>query len=158
DDGSTDGSWDLLQDLTGRRDDVRLLRQQNAGPSVATNVAVREARLPWLKIVDADDVLARRCTELLLDAATRLQMPIACGGSMDYRVGEIIDFGAENARPAPAKTEDLFAACLRGTPCSLSPTLIDRALFWAVGGCDERLFTQDYSLLLRLAWRSQAAR
>ena len=156
DDGSVDGSWDLLQRLAGARADVKLLQQANAGPAAATNSAVRAATMQWLKIVDADDVLAPRCTQRLLDAATRLNLPLATGRAMPYRLGAPLEF-ADAAATDTARRIDLFSACLRSAPSNLSVTLIDRALFWEVGGCDERIFTQDYSLLLRLAWRSEAA-
>lgn len=156
DDGSTDGSFALLEALCAGRPEVRLLRQRNAGPAVATNAAVREARLPWLKIVDADDVLAPWCTRLLLDAAAGLGAGLALGGCLDYRLGEALPFPAAAPSAAPRR-RDLFAECLLHAPCNLSPTLIDRAAYWAAGGCDERIFTQDYSLLLRLSWRAAAA-
>ena len=161
DDGSVDGSWELLQRLAGARADVKLLRQENAGPAAATNSAVRAATMQWLKIVDADDVLAPRCTQRLLDAATRLGLPLATGRAMPYRLGAPLEFtdlaAVDTTAAGTARRIDLFAACLRSAPSNLSVTLIDRALFWEVGGCDERIFTQDYSLLLRLAWRSEAA-
>ncbi|HEX3537314.1 MAG TPA: glycosyltransferase [Stellaceae bacterium] len=157
DDGSTDQSWELLQRLTERRADVRLLQQANAGPAIATNVAVRAARLPWLKIVDADDVLAPACTQLLLDGAMRLGLPLARGHMIDYRLGEPVDFGDADTSEIEFRRQNLFRDCLKNVPCNLSPLLIDRALYWRVGGCDERLFTQDYSLLLRLTWQSAVA-
>ena len=157
DDGSTDASWDLLQRLTAGCRNIRLLRQANAGPAVATNVAVRAASFPWLKIVDADDMLAPQCTELLLEAATRLQLRLARVLAMNYRLGEPIDFDPGTLLDFQVRRENLLLSCLKNSPCNLSPLLIERALFWEVGGCDERLFTQDYSLLLRLTWRSDVA-
>jgi hypothetical protein len=157
DDGSTDGSWEELQRLARHRPEVKLLRQANAGPAVATNVAVRAASLPWLKIVDADDVLSPHCTELLLDAARRFGLRLARGHTMDYRLGDPIDFADAAVSGNAMRQENLYAACLKNVPCNLSPLLIHRALYWEAGGCDERLFTQDYSLLLRLTWRSWVA-
>jgi len=157
DDGSTDGSWELLRRIAGRRADVKMLRQANAGPAIATNVAVRAATLPWLKIVDADDVLARQCTQILLEAATRLQLRLAWCHGIAYQPGSPLDLGDFDLSRIKVRRQNLFLNCLDHVPCNLSQTLIDRALYWQVGGCDERLFTQDYSLLLRLAWHTEAA-
>ena len=144
DDGSTDGSYALIERLCAGREDVQLIRQRNAGPAVATNVGVRAARHPWLKIVDADDVLAPWCTRLMLEAAMRLDLRLAHGSGILYRLGETVDWGqVDPARVRPWR-RDLFPHCLRNVPANLSVTLIDRALFWEVGGCDERIFTQDY--------------
>jgi glycosyltransferase involved in cell wall biosynthesis len=154
DDGSTDGSYDLMARLCAGRRDVRLIRQKNAGPAKATNEAVRAATLPWLKIVDGDDVLAPWCAQSLLEAASRLGTRFAVGRTVIYRDLARVTFPVEPAPPAIRKG-DLFAECLRNAPCNLTPTLIDRALYWEVGGCDERLFIQDFSLLLRLSWRER---
>ncbi len=157
DDGSTDESPAVLARLCAGRTDTRLIRQQNAGPAKATNAAVKTASLPWLKIVDGDDLLAPWCTQSLLDAASRLGAKFALGSNVYYEAGRPEDFARfPQAETAPRK-RDLFAECLKNAPCNLTPTLIDRALYWEAGGCDERLFTQDFSLLLRLSWREPPA-
>ena len=49
DDGSRDGSADLIAELTrGWRDSVVVLRQANRGASAATNAGAARASLPWL--------------------------------------------------------------------------------------------------------------
>ena len=157
DDGSTDGSFALLEKLCAGRTDARLIRQKNAGPAKATNAAVKAAKLPWLKIVDGDDLLAPWCTQSLLDAAYRMGAKFALGSNVYYGAEGIETFAhLPRAETAPRR-RDLFAECLKNAPCNLTPTLIDRAFYWEVGGCDERLFTQDFSLLLRLSWRETPA-
>lgn len=153
DDGSRDDSVAVMERLCAGRPNVRIIRQANSGPAKATNAAVKVATQPWLKIVDGDDVLAPHATRLLLDAAGRLGARFAIGGHMTYRDPDDVTFAAAPASPT-VRRRDLFAECLRNVPCNLTPTLIDRALYWEVGGCDERLFIQDFSLLLRLSWRT----
>ncbi|HZL58589.1 MAG TPA: glycosyltransferase family 2 protein [Stellaceae bacterium] len=155
DDGSTDGSFALMEKLCAGRSDVLLIRQRNTGPAKATNAAARHARQPWLKIVDGDDVLAPWCTRLLLDATLGLGTQFSVGGNLLYRDVDQVAFGAPPE--AVPVLRDLFAECLRNVPCNLTPTLIGRDRYWEVGGCDERLFTQDFSLLLRLSWRENPA-
>jgi len=157
DDGSTDGSFDLLEKLCAGRPAVRLIRQKNAGPAKATNTAVKAATLPWLKIVDGDDLLAPWCAQSLLDAALRLGSRFALGLNVYYPAGRPETFARFRPGDASPHRRDLFAECLRNAPGNLTPTLIARDLYWEVGGCDERLFTQDFSLLLRLAWREPPA-
>src|SRR5271155_4524693 len=77
DDGSTDASFALLERLSAGRRDVRLIRQKNAGPAKAT-------KLPWLKIVAGDDLLAPWCTQSLLEAAARLGARFALGRNVYY--------------------------------------------------------------------------
>src|SRR5262245_46653121 len=52
DDGSTDGSGDLVQRFVPR---VRYLRQANSGLPAARNAGWRAARAPLVTFLDADD-------------------------------------------------------------------------------------------------------
>lgn len=152
DDGSRDDSVAVMERFSAGRSNVRIIRQANAGPAKATNAAVKAATLPWLKIVDGDDVLAPHATRLLLTAAERLGTQFALGrNGLYHNVAQIV-FPPAPVPPA-MRRRDLLAECLRNVPCNLTPTLIGRERYWEVGGCDERLFTQDFSLLLRLASR-----
>lgn len=57
DDGSADCTADVVEDLVRRHPGrVKLIRQQNAGPTAATNRALREANGELLCLLDADDM------------------------------------------------------------------------------------------------------
>jgi glycosyltransferase involved in cell wall biosynthesis len=53
DDGSTDGSADLVDTMGGH--DVIVVSQVNSGPGAARNAGVRIARAPYIAFLDADD-------------------------------------------------------------------------------------------------------
>src|ERR1700759_4661578 len=53
DDGSSDGSADLVESLCGDR--VRVIRQTNTGVAGARHRGVREARGEWIAFLDSDD-------------------------------------------------------------------------------------------------------
>jgi glycosyltransferase involved in cell wall biosynthesis len=61
DDGSTDNSVAVLEQLTQGAEHVRIHRQANAGPAAATNAGFLLARGDVIKPMDADDVLAPAC-------------------------------------------------------------------------------------------------
>ncbi|HLI23265.1 MAG TPA: glycosyltransferase [Stellaceae bacterium] len=154
DDGSTDGSRDELEERTKALPDARVIAQQNAGPSVTTNRGLRAARYPLVKLVDGDDVLLPEATAQLLAALARHpEAALAHGQSAYYADTEdALATIAQAARPAPPeRVEQALKALLR--ECYLGPSncLLRRDEALAVGGCDERVFVQDYSLLLRLA-------
>lgn len=54
-DGSTDGSDKKCTEWQKKDRRVRVIKQQNAGPSVARNKGIKEARGKYLSFVDADD-------------------------------------------------------------------------------------------------------
>ena len=56
DDGSTDGSGDILDDLAAGDGRIRPVHQPNAGPAAARNAALQRARANWLTYIDSDDV------------------------------------------------------------------------------------------------------
>ena len=62
DDGSTDGTADLVSaERASLGYELRLLQQQNAGPSAARNRALRLARAPLALILNDDTIIAPRC-------------------------------------------------------------------------------------------------
>jgi len=56
DDGSTDGSRDIIKRYIGRRN-VRVIFQENKGLNASSNIAVRAARGKYVMRLDADDYL-----------------------------------------------------------------------------------------------------
>lgn len=155
DDGSTDGSRALLERLTAGWPDTRIIAQPNRGPAVATNRGFAAARYPLIKPVDADDVLLPDATALLREALLSHDRAV-----LAYAAGEAVASPDEalarlrqGAPPttAPPTACDALPALLRS--CALAPSvcLIRAEAIRQAGGCDERVFTQDYSLFLRLA-------
>ncbi len=53
DDGSTDGSVSIVESISDPR--IRLIKQENGGPSKARNEGVKNAKGDWIVFLDADD-------------------------------------------------------------------------------------------------------
>lgn len=58
DDGSTDGSAELLGELAAQHDELCVLHQANSGVGAARNAALEMVRGEFVAFVDADDVVA----------------------------------------------------------------------------------------------------
>lgn len=58
DDGSSDGSASVCGAYAAKDDRIRVIRQENAGPSAARNAGVKAASGDYLIFLDGDDMLA----------------------------------------------------------------------------------------------------
>lgn len=70
DDGSTDGTRELLEPLA-RQGRIRYYLQENQGVSAARNHAMRQSRADLLMFLDADDSLRPGCVAATLDFMSR---------------------------------------------------------------------------------------
>lgn len=153
DDGSTDDSRAILDDLVAGRPDVVVIEQENRGSAAATNRGLAEARLPFVKFVDADDLLAHGATALLLDRLrARPDCVLAYGQAVTYRDGSDPDLTTLPAAPAETVLTEPLRLALRNSLFNPTQFLARSAALERSGGCDERIvFSQEYSLTLRLA-------
>jgi glycosyltransferase involved in cell wall biosynthesis len=153
DDGSDDGSLEIVRRVTADWPDTVIETQSNHGSAHATNRAVALAAQPYLKFVDADDLLAHDATQRLLTALHGSDACLAYGDAQDYENGAPPDLAAP--LPASPPVHELAAPLRLALKNSLfNPTqfLARTDAVRAVGGCDEAIvFSQEYSLTLRLA-------
>jgi len=80
DDGSTDGSREMLESLGQHLPGLRLITQPNQGPSIATNRGLAAASMPLVKLLDGDDVLAPDATQHLIECMECLGVEVMIGG------------------------------------------------------------------------------
>lgn len=71
DDGSTDGSADIVRRYADRDSRIRVITQPNAGQSAARNAALDAAAGTWIVFLDSDDIMTADAVEIMLDAAAR---------------------------------------------------------------------------------------
>jgi glycosyltransferase involved in cell wall biosynthesis len=152
DDGSTDGSHELLESLGPHLPGFRLIAQPNQGPSIATNRGLAAASLPLVKLLDGDDLLAPDATRHLIACMQSLEVEVMIGAGQPYRVGEPTVWLRPRS-PPPRLLPDPLDALLRAIWFTPSNLLVRREALQRSRGCDERVFVQDYSLALRLARR-----
>lgn len=158
DDGSTDGTLELLRSYGER---LRVLRQENRGPSAARNLGVRRARGQWIAIQDSDDLCLPDQLEVLLNIAQQqphLGMVFANGaylGGPEHNRDTIIPKGKSRrlARNG-VRLVDLFEKSI----VRLQAALISRDAFLEIGGLDENFrICMDLDLSFRLFMRYPVA-
>jgi glycosyltransferase involved in cell wall biosynthesis len=156
DDGSSDGSAAEIARLTADWPNVRIISQSNRGASHATNRGLAEACGRFIKLVDADDVLLPHATTALLAGMARHPEAVLAYGRTELYASrqEALDrLTQEEAAASAVKLEidPLRRQLLGAFPIGPSNSLFLAAAARSVGGCDTRVFMQDYSLVLRLA-------
>ncbi len=80
DDGSTDGTLDILREYEARDSRVRVFAQPNAGVTVARNTALAAATGEWLVGLDPDDWLELHAYETAMQGA-REDVDLVCFGA-----------------------------------------------------------------------------
>ncbi|MEI8395732.1 MAG: glycosyltransferase family A protein [Rhodospirillaceae bacterium] len=156
DDGSNDGSADVLRDLNRGRSNVSIIEQANQGPARALNRGLLEARGDLIKPMDADDVLLPDATAVLLEAMTSTGQRLAFGDQAHYRTDVAGGPEAVIAQgPSPhgriVDIPDALQRTLRRAQTTPSAWLADAAVVRLARGCDPDVFVQDYSIELRMA-------
>lgn len=155
DDGSSDGSVAIANEMANSDSRIIVLRAAHGGIAAATNLALAHARGAFFAPMDQDDVaLPDRLTRSVqyLDANPLVG---AVGGAARLidETGAFIDAG-QSSTPSPNPDEELKWSCSLLHPSCMMRTELVRA----VGGYRSVLpYAQDYDLFLRLAERSMLA-
>lgn len=154
DDGSTDGSPQLIRQLCLRDRRIRGFHQQNSGVSAARNHGVRKARGQFLAFLDADDLILRnalfeRMKVFLLQDTPRL-LGVFCPATL-------LDLDRVPLSPTPMfdyplPDNRLFFGHMPESVFNPACVIVKRDAFDAVQGFDETLVngSEDYDLWHRM--------
>jgi glycosyltransferase involved in cell wall biosynthesis len=149
DDGSNDGSPDIVNSLAESHPNRIILKQQNhQGPYPARNLGLRHAHGDFVAFLDADDWWREDCLEKLLTALLKDKADLAyCGWQ---NVGEHTPDTEPYIPPAYEK-QDPVATFLRGCPWPIHAALVRRSVLNEVKGFSERCYSSmDYDIWLRI--------
>ena len=98
DDGSTDGSFAVLQDIAARDGRLAVIHQENAGAAAARNRALDAAHGEFVYFIDADDYIPEKTAlERLYRAATEHGVAVAGGSLCNDRDG-VVDYDSIHGR------------------------------------------------------------
>ncbi len=149
DDGSSDGSREILARLASEYSgQMTVLQQNHQGPYPARNTGLQHARGTLVAFLDADDYWSPDCLGKLDRALQTAQADLAyCGWQ---NVGE----GAPGKNPyVPPEYEksDTVTLFLKGCPWPIHAALLRRSVLERVNGFSTRMFSSmDYDLWLRI--------
>jgi glycosyltransferase involved in cell wall biosynthesis len=151
DDGSTDGTAEVVKGFCERDSRFQLLQKHNGGLSSARNYGIRHSRAPYIALLDGDDVYEpdKLATHIaILDRAP--EVGVVYSASRAIR---------EDGRPTfmslsgkPVMSDPLFALLCKNFIGHGSNAIFRRTLFDEVGEFDEGLrSSEDIDFWLRIA-------
>jgi glycosyltransferase involved in cell wall biosynthesis len=148
DDGSTDGSGNILDEAVARDPRLKVVHKRNEGLTRALAEGCAMASAPWIARQDADDLSLPGRLRTQLDRALQPDAPVlvACGAI--YRTLEGVDL-FESVPDDPLNEKIL----VRGeSPCPHGAAFFSKAAYEAAGGYrPEFYYAQDLDLFTRLA-------
>lgn len=151
DDGSSDGSTEILKYYAGRDSRVRLIIQENQGLTKSLNTALGIARGEYIARMDADDIsrLDRFANQL---SFLRAHPEVVCvGAEVELVTEDGIRLGVRNH---PNGHESIRRRLLLGDGGAMTHPVIlfRREIALKIGGYDENFTTtQDLDFYLRLS-------
>lgn len=152
DDGSTDGTGLLCDELAETDERIRVFHKENGGSSSARNLGIEKARGEYLGFVDSDDFIGPTMYEKLMKAALEQDVPIAqiSRDEIDEKGNRMADVCTPPSRALFCESEAFMKELLmhRGD-CSFCTKLIHRSLFEA-GRFPEGKLNEDFFLLIRM--------
>lgn len=153
DDGSTDRSAEIVAAIAHPL--IRLIRQENQGVSAARNRGLREAKTPWVALLDGDDTWREGYLEAVCRLAERYPN---CGA---YATGFDILNGEELTPANCPKSEgivDFFREAMHCYVLIPSSTTLNREVALSLGGFPEGMrMGEDQYLWTLLARREKIA-
>ncbi|MFK8035832.1 MAG: glycosyltransferase family 2 protein [Hyphomicrobiales bacterium] len=150
DDGSTDGSKELLLAEMRKDDRIKVIQNEsNAGPSLRINQAANMATGNFLVPIDADDFLPANATDFLMNCARTQNVPLVFGQSKRGMSCPNIDKDAQ-----VSLIEDALAYCAKKSIVHMG-FLVKASIWENAQGANPEVFIQDQSLPLRLSAEAQ---
>ena len=152
DDGSTDGTGHLCDELAKEDDRIRVLHKENGGSSSARNLAIEQAKGEYLGFVDSDDYIAPDMYEKLYQGIVSYGVTVAQIGrdEIDEQGNMLPNICEPPAEPICFESKEFLRELLmhRGD-CSFCTKLVHRDLLqqerFPVG-----LLNEDFYLLVKI--------
>lgn len=140
-DGSTDDSGHVADELAARHDQVIAVHRENGGPAAARNTGLAVCSGSWVTFLDSDDLMpADRVAEQLAIASSVTQ-PVVVIGRQSFHVAPGIE--------PPPEVRD--AMLIGGTHPYTMTMFLATATIRSIGGFDESFpVSEDLELLMRL--------
>ena len=164
DDGSSDGTPDLVREFGANDERLRLVEQPNKGTAGARNTGIGEARADLVAFLDNDDMWMPSYLEMMgaaLERAPEAGFAYTDAWIFNDATGRILkkpSLEHYEAVPDPAPPADLLSRFLGHLNFVMSSTTVRREALEATGGFDESIRgADDFDLWVRIAAKGYGA-
>jgi len=152
DDGSTDGTSALCDELAAQDERIRVFHKENGGSSSARNLGIANAKGEYLGFVDSDDYVSEEMYEVLMQAVLEYNVKIAQVGRDEIDAeGNMLPNICEPPKEKEfISSKDFFRELLmhRGD-CSFCTKLVSAKLF-AKRKFPPGELNEDFKLLIQM--------
>lgn len=150
DDGSTDGSFEILKKETSKWRNTTILHQENKGPAIATQKGIFRATGDFVKLVGGDDIMSPNCTDLLLKLIIKTKTVAAF--SRYKLLDNFLNIIHKNNKIKDYKVlKDPLIETIKSSFSGTTPNLYCNKALKISGGCEKNIFIEDFSLVLGLS-------
>lgn len=130
DDGSTDDSLDVLNELNDKYGNIKIICQENSGPGIARNNGIKNARGDYIAFLDSDDIyLEDIALEKMYSVGKLNDLDLVCANlkriNQDYTIETNYDF--LNSRFTYFYKKDIFKSEDYGIPFAFYRNLFKRS-------------------------------
>jgi len=148
DDGSTDGSFQIAEDFSGKYAKIRFLHhpnRENKGAAASRNLGLSHATSDWVQFLDADDELLNGKLSAQINLISS-ELALIVGNSI-----HVFPDGRKHYRKADI---DIWMGLIRSKLGDTCANLWNKKYLKEVKGWDEQLSSsQEYSLMFKLVSR-----
>ncbi len=156
DDASSDASIQTIEETFSNGQNFTILKNQtNRGPAFCLNQGCAVASGQYLFLMDADDILAKNSLKIMLNAIEKEKADFVFGNYkvtyneqkelLDVHLDDNIDYEVSNSP---------LESVLKGGYVRMA-YLTTKELYVKSGGSNQKIFIQDESLPLRLAYHAK---
>ncbi|MCR4588362.1 MAG: glycosyltransferase family 2 protein [Lachnospiraceae bacterium] len=149
DDGSSDGTGDILDRLSREDDRLKVIHQENQGVAAARNRLIREAQGDWIAFVDSDDLVHPDYLACLYQAVSEQNVRIARTGFHDVTAFEAFDRQKKDHSVRIKPTRDFLLG--KEEAYTLWTFLFDRKLWEGISFPDCRI-AEDTGVLYKVLY------
>ncbi|MBD23375.1 MAG: hypothetical protein CL572_06940 [Alphaproteobacteria bacterium] len=149
-DGSQDNSLERLRSLTKNWKNTKIISQINKGPASATQRGIDSSTGDYIKLLGGDDVMSENCTNILLEVITKNKTVAVFSRYQLVKNLNKVKFDQHpplNLRILKNPLKKTILSNYSGT----SPNLYCNKTIKKSGGCNLKLFIEDFSLVLGIA-------